>query len=59
MEIDMTADIEMLKLKHIELDHKIKEGYTHFLNDSDLTKMKKQKLILKEHIEKLTKEQQQ
>jgi hypothetical protein len=46
-------EIERLKIKHIELEHKIKAGHSHFLSDTDLTKLKKEKLYIKEKIEKL------
>jgi len=46
-------DLEILKMKHIELDHKIKAGHSNFIDDVELSKMKKQKLIIKEMIENL------
>mgnify|MGYP001188617915 FL=1 len=49
----MLQDLEMLKMKHIELDHKIKAGHSNFIDDIELSKMKKQKLVIKERIEKL------
>jgi len=48
--------LESLKTKHRELDDQIKKGYTNYLSDTSLTKMKLQKLQLKDQIEKLTKQ---
>lgn len=44
--------IESLKKKHSILDKEIQEGYDHYLNDLMLEKMKKEKLALKDEIEK-------
>jgi hypothetical protein len=47
--------IEELELRHKELDKKIKEGYTDYLDDASLHKMKQEKLHIKDRIEKLKK----
>jgi len=45
--------IRNLEEEHLILDSQIKENYSHFVNDLDLSKMKYQKLILKKEIETL------
>ena len=47
--------LEELELKHRELDNLIKEGYTNYLSDENLVKMKQEKLAIKRQIEKLQK----
>lgn len=47
------SHLEQLKLKHRDLDKKIKECYTSYLSDDSLYKMKQQKLMLKDEIERL------
>lgn len=42
-----------LKERHAELDKKIKDGYTHYLADKNLGKMKQEKLIIKRQIEEV------
>jgi len=49
------SHLEQLETKHRELDRLIKEGYTNYLADEHLTKMKQQKLLLKRQIEELKK----
>lgn len=44
--------IETLKKKHSILDKEIQEGYKNYINDIMLEKMKKEKLALKDEIEK-------
>ena len=39
-----------LKDKHAELDKQIQEGYTHYLSDKNLNKMKFEKAAVKRHI---------
>lgn len=43
-------DLEVLRQQHAELDRKIKEGYSHYLDDQHLQKMKHEKLTLKRKI---------
>ena len=50
------AHLESLKLKHKELDKQIEEGYTTYINDGNLQKMKMEKLILKDQIRLLERE---
>jgi hypothetical protein len=42
-----------LENRHKELDESIAWGYSFYLDDTDLSKMKKEKLFIKEEIEKL------
>ena len=53
----MTDDIKQrlfeLENRHKELDESIAWGYSFYLDDTDLSKMKKEKLFIKEEIEKL------
>ena len=43
--------LSQLKEKHADLDKKIKEGYTHYLSDKNLNKMKFEKAAIKREIE--------
>jgi hypothetical protein len=45
--------LEELQLRHKELDQKIKEGYSNYLDDAGLHKLKQEKLYLKDKIEQL------
>jgi len=47
------SHLEQLELKHRELDRKIQKGYTDYLDDASLGKMKQEKLYIKDQIEKL------
>ena len=49
----MSQDLEKLIAQHKELDEKIKKGYSHYLDDASLHKMKQEKLYIKDQIEKL------
>ena len=49
------SHLAQLELKHRELDRKIKEGYTDYLDDASLAKMKQEKLFIKDQIEQLRK----
>lgn len=49
------SHLEQLELKHRELDRKIKESYTDYLDDASLAKMKQEKLFIKDQIEQLRK----
>ena len=58
--VEIVSSVESLTnhLKHLEdihrnLDKKIEEEYAHYLNNSDLEKMKLEKLTLKREIEDL------
>jgi hypothetical protein len=43
-------DLEALRQQHADLDRKIQEGYSHYLDDAHLQKMKHEKLTLKRRI---------
>ena len=45
--------IRTLEEEHLILDSQIKDGYSRFVNDDDLGKLKLQKLNLKREIETL------
>ena len=47
------SHLEELQRRHKELDKLIKEGYTNYLSDENLVKMKQEKLAIKRQIEKL------
>ena len=49
----MSQDLEELHRRHKELDKLIKEGYTNYLSDESMVKMKQAKLAIKRQIEKL------
>lgn len=55
----MSQDLELLIARHRDLDLKIREAYTYYLDDADLKKMKQEKLAVKDQIEKLQRELQQ
>jgi hypothetical protein len=44
-------ELEVLKQQHADLDRKIQEGYSHYLDDAHLQKMKHEKLCLKRKIQ--------
>ena len=44
----MSRDLEQLIARHRELDEKITKGYTDYLDDTSLNKMKQEKLHIKE-----------
>ena len=45
--------LESLKTRHKELDRLIKEGYSNYIADHDLSKMKMEKAMLKSEIAKI------
>jgi hypothetical protein len=54
----MTAEklqnhLESLKERHAALDKKIKEGYTNYLTDKGMQKMKFEKAAIKREIEEV------
>jgi len=51
----MSKDLDQLIARHKDLDLKIKEAYTYYLDDASLSKMKQEKLAIKDEIEKLQK----
>jgi len=42
--------LKHLREQHVELDRKVKEGFTHYLDDEHLTKIKHEKLLVKRAI---------
>lgn len=51
--------LKHLQKQHDELDRKVKDGYSHYLDDEHLGKIKHEKLLIKREItktEKLLKE---
>lgn len=50
--------MESLQKKHKELDNKIEELYKHSNTDKQISVLKKQKLLIKDELSKLRKEQQ-
>ena len=47
------SHLEALIKRHRELDKQIQEGYTNYLDDVHLNKMKQEKLHIKDQIERL------
>jgi hypothetical protein len=45
--------LEALKIKHRELDKKCQEGFSNYLDDASLNKMKMEKAQVKAHIQKI------
>lgn len=45
--------LESLKERHASLDKKIKEGYTHYLTDKGMQKMKFEKAAVKREIQEI------
>ena len=54
--MSLTERIEVLIKQHKQLDREIKLCYSNYIADPLLEQMKKQKLILKDKIEKLKQE---
>jgi len=48
--------LKHLQERHAELDKKIKDGYTHYLDDEHLGKIKHEKLLVKRDITKTEKQ---
>ena len=48
--------LKHLEERHAELEKKIKDGYTHYLDDMHLGKIKHEKLGIKRDIEKTLKQ---
>lgn len=49
---DELAELEQV---HQKLDNQIERGYTNYMDDADLSKIKQQKLIVKRNIENIRK----
>jgi hypothetical protein len=54
--ITLEDELEELEQVHQTLDNQIVRGYTNYMDDLDLSKMKQQKLIVKRSIEKIRNE---
>lgn len=50
----MYNDLETLKQRHQELDKSIKAGYSNYLDDANMAKMKHEKLMIKRLIKNLS-----
>ncbi len=48
--------LKHLQDRHAELEKKIKDGYTHYLDDEHLSKIKHEKLGVKREITKIEKQ---
>jgi hypothetical protein len=48
--------LKHLEERHAELEKKIKDGYSHYLDDAHLGKIKHEKLGVKRDIEKILKQ---
>ena len=55
-EQDKNHRIKILESRHRQLDGDIKRGYSSYIDDASLTKMKHEKLHIKDQIEKLKNE---
>lgn len=51
--IALEDELHELELVHKRLDENINRGYTNYLADENLTKMKQERLILKREIERV------
>ena len=52
---DVQARIKKLEERHTEIEYNIAWGYSNYLNDADMSKMKKEKLMIKDELESLRK----
>ena len=50
---ELQSYIEILKERHRDLDKRIKEGYTNYLTDKGMQKMKFEKASIKREIEEI------
>ena len=48
--------LKQLQARHSELEKKISDGYTHYLDDEHLSKIKHEKLIVKREITQIEKQ---
>ena len=51
--ITLELELKDLKSRHRSLDENIKRGYTNYISDSNLGKMKQEKLMIKRRIDDL------
>lgn len=57
--MDIIQRIQYLKERHKTVDKQIEEGYSKYLNDGQLSLMKREKLHIKDELTKLEKEYEQ
>lgn len=50
---DIQTRIKKLEERHKTLEREIAWGYSSYLNDDDMSKMKKEKLLIKDELESL------
>ena len=51
--ISLKNELEKLEQHHQRLDENIERGYTNYMDDSSLGKMKQEKLVIKRSIENI------
>lgn len=51
--MDLKNRLDSLEIRHDQLDEKICRGYTNYLDDASLGKMKQEKLMIKREIENI------
>jgi hypothetical protein len=51
--MDIQSRIQVLEEKHRQLEYDIAWGYTNYLDDANMKKMKHEKLMIKDEIEAL------
>jgi hypothetical protein len=51
--ISLENELEKLEQHHRRLDENIERGYTNYMDDSSLGKMKQEKLVIKRSIENI------
>lgn len=52
-DMDIQTRIKVLEEKHKQLEYDIAWGYTNYLDDAQMKKMKQEKLIVKDELEAL------
>ena len=50
--MSVTSHIDALQTKHHAIDERIEFAYSHHFNDTDVARMKKEKLRLKDQIQR-------
>jgi hypothetical protein len=50
---DIQTRIQNLETRHKELEYNIAWGYSNYINDADMSKMKKEKLMIKDQLDAL------
>jgi hypothetical protein len=53
---EVKTRIQQLEERHKELEYEIAWGHSNYLNDADMAKMKKEKLLIKDELESLRKQ---